>query len=199
MSNSGLYLITNKITGDYYGGSSVDIDRRWKEHKRSVKSTKLSCPKLHSDMRVYGVDAFDFKILLICSVSDLSMYEQLWLNYNVGLLNCYNIATDSTCEFRGIKLTENHKSKISKALMGHQVSDETRLKISRSNTGKKRSAEVIDARRKLLIGKKPHKNSILGTIQFNKTRIWSDESRKKLSDARKLWHHKNKQQRLDNE
>jgi len=31
---SGIYKITNKVNGKVYIGQSVDIERRWKEHRQ---------------------------------------------------------------------------------------------------------------------------------------------------------------------
>lgn len=38
--STGIYKISNKITGDYYIGSAVNIERRFYEHKNSLRSDK---------------------------------------------------------------------------------------------------------------------------------------------------------------
>lgn len=34
----GVYLITNNINGKMYIGSSINIERRWKEHLRDLRN-----------------------------------------------------------------------------------------------------------------------------------------------------------------
>ena len=48
---TGVYKITNTITGQFYIGKSVDINRRWLEHKTpKAKGNDI----LHSDMNWKG-------------------------------------------------------------------------------------------------------------------------------------------------
>ena len=39
----GIYQILNKKTNDFYIGSSIDIEKRWKTHQRDL------CKKIHLD------------------------------------------------------------------------------------------------------------------------------------------------------
>ena len=72
----GVYKIENTITGDFYIGSSIDVKRRWREHKRpSVWNRYLKHP-LYSDMQKYGVDKFDFQILAEVEIEQLKETEQ---------------------------------------------------------------------------------------------------------------------------
>ena len=58
MKISGIYKITNTVTGDFYIGSSKDVKKRWNEHKR--KSVWNECPNnpMYIDMQKYGKDKF---------------------------------------------------------------------------------------------------------------------------------------------
>ena len=60
---SGVYKITNNITGDFYIGSSRDIKIRWKNHK--APSTWANNPgmKLYKEFIKYGLDSFTFEII----------------------------------------------------------------------------------------------------------------------------------------
>ena len=60
---SGIYKITNKITGDFYIGSSKNIKKRWTSHK--CPSTWNQCPNnpMYIDMKKYGTNKFVFEIL----------------------------------------------------------------------------------------------------------------------------------------
>ena len=60
---SGVYKITNNITGDFYIGSSCNIKQRWAVHK-CVSAWKLQPnSKLYKSMASYGLDNFTFEIL----------------------------------------------------------------------------------------------------------------------------------------
>lgn len=58
-------------------------------------------------------------------------------------------------KLRGHRHTDDHRNKISKALMGRAVSAETRSKIGSSNRGKIRSEATIEALRASHLGKRP--------------------------------------------
>ena len=63
MKISGVYKITNNITGDFYIGSSKDIKHRWANHK-SCSSWKLHPGmKLYQAFIKYGRDNFLFEII----------------------------------------------------------------------------------------------------------------------------------------
>ena len=63
MKICGIYKITNTITGDFYIGSSKDINRRWAAHK--WPSTWKNCPNnpMYLDMRKYGIENFVFAVI----------------------------------------------------------------------------------------------------------------------------------------
>lgn len=64
----GVYKITNKVTNQCYIGQSVNIERRFTEHKTPKAWGNDS---LHNDMKKYGVQNFGFEILEICKPSEL--------------------------------------------------------------------------------------------------------------------------------
>ena len=76
---SGIYKITNTITGDFYIGSSKDVKRRWESHK--WPSTWNECPNspMYIDMQNYGVDKFVFEILEEVEIASLKEAEQQFI------------------------------------------------------------------------------------------------------------------------
>lgn len=76
---SGVYKITNTITGDFYIGSSKNVKQRLAVHK--CKSTWDNCPNnpLYQDMQKYGVDKFSFEILAEVEVEKLKETEQKFI------------------------------------------------------------------------------------------------------------------------
>ena len=79
MKISGIYKITNTITGDFYIGSSKNIKRRWSEHK--CKSTWNKCPNnpLYKDMQKYGLENFEFQVLEEVEPDKLKEKEQQFI------------------------------------------------------------------------------------------------------------------------
>ena len=79
MKISGIYKITNTITGDFYIGSSKDIKRRWRHHK--IPSTWNKCPNnpLYKDMQKFGIDKFEFEILAEVEPGSLKEAEQKFI------------------------------------------------------------------------------------------------------------------------
>ena len=59
MKISGIYKITNTITGDFYIGSSKDVKKRWANHK-CCNSPNMIIAKA---IKKYGVENFKFEIL----------------------------------------------------------------------------------------------------------------------------------------
>ena len=61
---SGIYTITNKVTGKLYIGESLDIYRRWhKEHIPKLRKNLHYNSGLQSDFNKYGEENFEFEIL----------------------------------------------------------------------------------------------------------------------------------------
>ena len=74
---SGVYKITNIITGDFYIGSSKDIKLRWANHKCLSKWKLCSGMKLYQAFIKYGLNNFTFEILE--ETADLHNREQYWI------------------------------------------------------------------------------------------------------------------------
>jgi len=54
----GIYKITNKINGKVYIGQSIDIERRFRDHKNCTAKNLLSAA-----IKEYGLENFDFEVL----------------------------------------------------------------------------------------------------------------------------------------
>ena len=76
---SGIYRITNTITGDSYIGSSKNVKSRWAVHK--CQSTWNKCPNnpMYLDMQKYGLDNFAFEILEEVEPEELKEAEQKFI------------------------------------------------------------------------------------------------------------------------
>lgn len=76
---SAVYKITNKITNDFYIGSSKNVKKRWANHK--CQSTWNKCPNnpMYLDMKRYGIDKFELQILEEAEIDSLKEAEQRFI------------------------------------------------------------------------------------------------------------------------
>ena len=102
MKISGIYQIINKISGDFYIGSSIDLEKRKKEHFRESTWKQNPNKPLYKDMKQYGKNNFLFKPIWLCDPTELKKYEQIAIEkYNPK----YNIIAACT----GMSKEEYHK------------------------------------------------------------------------------------------
>ena len=84
---TGIYMFKNKINGKIYVGQSVNIERRYSEHK----CCKDNCP-IHKAIRKYGIKNFKFRILKECEPNELNHWEKYYISKCKSLIpNGYNI------------------------------------------------------------------------------------------------------------
>lgn len=151
---TGIYKIINNVDGKYYVGRSLNVNGRVQFHFKLLSKNKHFNYKLQEAYNQCGRDNFRWEIVEECDSSNISEREQEFLNeckldpnksYNLSYLSD-SIGADSE-EIRrriskankGRKFTEEHKLKISLALKGIKrkpISNETRLKMSKSHKGK---------------------------------------------------------------
>jgi hypothetical protein len=73
MKISGIYKIVNKINGKYYIGSSINIHRRWREHKCGLLNNKHPNLHLQKSWNKYGCNNFDFIIISIFPTENVEL------------------------------------------------------------------------------------------------------------------------------
>lgn len=77
---TGIYKITNLLTGDCYIGQAIDINKRWKEHCKC--GLGIDTPlgnKLYKAMMDYGLQNFAFEILEECPKQQLNEKEKFFI------------------------------------------------------------------------------------------------------------------------
>ena len=121
MKISGVYKITNTVTGDFYIGSSKNVKLRWSVHK--CPSTWKKCPNnpLYLNMKKYGVDKFEFQILEETESKCLKEAEQKFIEnmkpiYNSNRANGWDFERykESQKEYnkeyhKSVEYKESHK------------------------------------------------------------------------------------------
>ena len=76
---SGIYKITNAVTGDFYIGSSNNVKRRWAEHKKPSRWNDNPNNPMYLNMRKYGKDKFVFEVLEVVEPEELKEAEQQFI------------------------------------------------------------------------------------------------------------------------
>ena len=76
---SGVYKITNTITGDFYIGSSKNVKHRWMEHKKPSVWKRYPNNPMYLDIQKYGIDKFELQILEEVESEQLKEKEQQFI------------------------------------------------------------------------------------------------------------------------
>lgn len=130
---TGIYKITNKTNGDCYIGSSVDIFKRWYTHKTRFRYKSNLNHHLKNALNKYGLESFNFEILTTCCRENLLALEQSYIDFYKPKYNIRKVCTSN----RGLKLSSDHKKKISKSLTGIKRDEAFKLKCSDNKKGMK--------------------------------------------------------------
>jgi len=153
--NSGIYKITNKETGKFYVGSSVNIKRRWYMHKYELKRNNHGNKYLQNAWNKYGEEAFIFEIIKEVEPikKKILKEEQFYLDtlspYDE---NGYNISKEAG-NILGYRHTKEARRKIVESKLGKPRSAETKRKISEVQMGRTIPQETRDKISKTLKGR----------------------------------------------
>ena len=177
----GIYKITNLINLKVYIGQSDRLNDRKREHFYRLKRNEHNNEHLQKSYDKYGEENFIFEI--IEETDDLDNREIYWineygginseLNYNlkdpltkkwcdyIRLKQCKIMAGENNPNF-GNKWSKEQKEKLSKMKkgvtleksIGKEKADLTKLKMSKSQKGRKHPEEVKEKIRQANIGEK---------------------------------------------
>ena len=118
---SGIYMWTNKITGDFYIGQSSNLARRLKKYFYPSYLKSKENFIISRALIKYGYSNFSLTILEYCNKSELLNREQYYLDKLGPKYNILKIAGSSL----GHTLSEETKGKISKALKGVYIGNKS--------------------------------------------------------------------------
>lgn len=169
----GIYKIQSKIKPEkLYIGSSCNIRKRFNTHKRDLKLNKHHSIILQRHYNKYGEEDLEYAIVEECD--NLVEKEQYYLDNLNPIFNVCKVAGRPpkiiyTEEIRQkMRVKKLGKSPVNKGvksnkpawntgkkmpeeqrirLLGHKVTEKTRIKISDSKKGKKQSIESVEKRR----------------------------------------------------
>lgn len=107
----GIYQITCTVNNRRYIGQSIDIKRRFNQHKRKPPDGMID------DVAKYGIDKFKFEILEECAPEELTAREDFYLS---TLNPEYNIRTE------GHGISEEARKKLHESKLGKKHPDISR-------------------------------------------------------------------------
>lgn len=169
MIEMGIYKIINKVNGKFYIGSTNNLVKRWIQHKSKLNVRKHINPHLQSSWNKYGKDSFYFEIIeKVENEKNLLSKEQFYLDKLKPEYNINPIATkppsaknriwdnESIEKIRQSLLGKKHSQERKNAiregtLKMYEKHPEVKEKISKANTGKKRSLKQVRKHTKTMI------------------------------------------------
>lgn len=195
---TGVYSITNLVNGKMIIGSGI-LNSRKNRHLNELRKNIHPNPHLQASYNIYGPENFIWEVIEECDHYLCLDLETYWITIlgTKDKRRGYNI-NDPKRGRLGLKLSQETKDKISKALIGNKYalgykhteetlekisksstnrffSKETRDKISKANSGKVRTEEM----KKNISRKNKGKQSRLGAIISKEQREKASKSMSK--------------------
>lgn len=175
-----IYKITNFVNGkSYIGQTWQNLQKRFNDHINK----KSHCVKLSNAINKYGKNNFGIVDIIYCdNQQEMNFLENFYIIQFDTIKNDYNLREGRA----NGKLSEESKIKMSKSHIGKKLSDQTKNKLSQIHKGKIISKET---RNKISIansGKKygPQSEDVrLKKSIALKNRKLSDDTKKKSSSA----------------
>jgi group I intron endonuclease len=179
-----IYKITNKINNKIYIGQTVQLQKRWYQHKlnskKEIPTSAISCA-----IKKYGVDNFEFEAVACCMGYDAAndAEEQIIKDYDCLVQNekGYNIALGgynapkSELWKQSVKKWRNSLSEEEKNAIRDKISDATKKQIKERGHPAEGNKWTEDQKKKM----SEWRSSI------NKDDIYTPEVRKKMSESHK--------------
>ncbi len=191
-----IYRILNKITKKCYIGETKckDVSRRWNQHKQTIEINK-GCPALRDAVKKYGIDNFEFSVLIICFDDDRFKYEIEYIKkYNSVAPNGYNLTNGGEGGgFQGKTHTEEVKNDIKNKLKQKYIDNpDLKKQMSERNKIIMSNPEVRDKIKNGILNSEKMKKNIEDKKTGNYKQIKHTEERKtKISESLKKYNASN--------
>jgi len=123
-----VYEIRDKMNNKVYIGSTRNFSKRWGTHIADLRRNRHHSPNLQESYNKYGENNFNFNIIeYVEDFNDLLLKEQRWMDL-----------TESYNEKTGYNVSRTAKGRTS------PVSNLTRLRMAKAQTGRKHSEETLE-------------------------------------------------------
>lgn len=171
----GVYGIRSS-GGRTYVGSSADVQRRWYEHRNTLRKNRHHNQYLQNAWNKYGEGFFQFIVIEECRIGELIKREQHHIDstpdrYNLsptagsqlGIVRSDETRARMSAAQQGRKMTDEHKANISASKKGNTNrvgtthTPETKARISAAKKGRKMSD---DARKNMSVARMGNKNAL---------------------------------------
>jgi group I intron endonuclease len=145
----GVYIIICIPTAKLYVGSTINICKRWSDHRCRLRGNRHENPYLQYAWNKHGESAFICIVLEEVSPDTLEQREQFWLDFLSPFddrgFNASQYAQTASDETRarmsksrkGRKFTEQHRANMSAAMRKHERTPEHRANLSKALKGRK--------------------------------------------------------------
>lgn len=184
---SGIYAIIHRDSGNIYVGSASCIKTRIGYHRSKLRNNKHDNSHLQRAWNRYGESAFAIVVIEECPIESLLLREAYWMEetkcadrshgYNLDRIACRKMHSDET------------RNKISVSNTGKKLTLEAKQKISAANTGRrhpKRTAEQIERHRQAGLRQHPVTQETRDKMSASrKGRIITLAWREKLRESQK--------------
>lgn len=190
----GVYVITHIASRKFYVGSSVNIEKRFIEHRSKLNRGKHHCRHLQHAWDKYGGGAFAFALKCTTeSENECRDIEQAVLDtFFDDTYNSKNVAIGGGIGDANVMRRPDVRKKVSESRMGMRFSDEHRNNLSKARKGKpgtRLGSKASDAaREKMRIAKlgkpSPRKGCTLSKETIGK--IVSSKTGKKIGPYKLL-------------
>ena len=198
-----IYRILNKISKKCYIGETKckDVTRRWNQHKQTIEINK-GCPALRDAVKKYGIDNFEFSVLIICFDDERFKHEIEYIKkYNSVVPNGYNLTNGGEGGgFQGKTHTEEVKNGIKNKLKQKYIDNpELKKQMSERNKIVMSNPEVRDKIKNGILNSEKMKKNIEDRRTGNYKQIKHTEERKnQISESLKKYHASNVKNELNN-
>ncbi len=149
----GVYAIWCLSNGKLYVGRSVNVRERLRTHLHGLRKGYHHNLHLQSAFNKFGEDDFIADVLTIASAEDLPRLEGHFISIFESHHRSRGFNID-VIDVQGMRRASiETKLKMATAAYGKTPSDDTRRKMSRSQTGRKHSPESLEKMRSIKVGK----------------------------------------------
>lgn len=184
MAPAVIYLVTNTENGKrYVGVTRYTVAKRWGEHRTGAATGRRGA--LYAAMRKYGEAAFTVEQVASClTLGDANTVERAVID---ALRPEYNMTNGGEFTIGRRALSKEAAERIRAAHVGKTITPEQRAQISRTLKARHASdpafreaalAALAAGRKRIDLAKQRAAASASA-----KGRVWSDDSRRKLSQA----------------
>lgn len=186
----GIYGIVNQHRGNIYIGQAYDINKRWIRHKSELNLNKHHCKHLQNSWNKYEYSTFELIVLeKLEDYNQLTLSEQFWMDYFKFIgMNLYNVLPAKRSHL-GIKRSEETKQKISISNSGKKRTAEIKQAISDRQFGSKRNPHSEETKQKMSLSSKGKKKSPEHAIKCREQLVKNRETclKKVVETLSKQW------------